>query len=135
MLKLIFLAFVADNPCRLCLYGSIHNSCHLILVACTNNKNFLIYSILCISASPVTSSDLLQAKKQLKNHKNYQELLYKPYYRRKFEGDRSEGSKAYLTCLNDWKLMKGTPAVQECVRENGELVWTKPGTCVYSKFS
>ena len=61
--------------------------------------------------------------------------MFKPYYSRRIEGDRSEGSKAYLTCLNGWKLEQGTPAVQTCVRENGALVWSTAGTCVYSKFS
>ena len=74
-----------------------------------------------------------QADRQLKKHKNYQQLRYKEYYNRRIEGDRSEGSKAYLTCVNEWQLLEGTPAVQTCVRENGALVWTKAGTCMYCK--
>ena len=74
-----------------------------------------------------------QADEKLKKHKDYQQLRYKKYYNRRIEGDRSEGSKAYLTCMNGWQLLKGTPAVQTCVRENGALDWTKAGTCVYCK--
>ena len=32
-----------------------------------------------------------------------------------------------------WKLLEGTPSEQTCVQRNGELVWTRAGTCVYSK--
>ena len=61
-------------------------------------------------------------------------VLYKKFFERRIEGDRIEGSKAYLTCLDKWKLMKGTPDVQICERnENGTLDWTKAGTCVFSK--
>ena len=75
----------------------------------------------------------MQVKKQLRYHRNYQQLLFKQYYNRRIEGDRSVGSKAYLKCVNGWELLEGTPAVQNCVSENGALVWTKAGTCVYSK--
>ena len=35
---------------------------------------------------------------------------------------------------NGWTLMKGTPDVQICERnENGVLDWTRAGTCVFSK--
>ena len=77
----------------------------------------------------------IQIKRELREYVNiYGNLiLFKKYYNRRIEGGRFEGSKAYLTCMNGWKLMKGTPAVQTCVSENGALVWTEAGTCVYSK--
>ena len=60
-------------------------------------------------------------------------VLYKKFFERRIEGDGSEGSKAYLTCVKGWKLLEGTPAVQTCILVNGKLVWTPAGTCVYRK--
>ena len=110
--------------------------CYTIIVAIYNKIILVLILIMVLQLCFTSIAIIIQAKRQLRNARNarnYQQLLFKPYYKRRIEGDRSAGSKAYLTCTSGWTLMKGTPAVQTCVSENGALVWTPAGTCVYRK--